>query len=259
MAMGKHMRILVLLLAVTVACAGCSQPSAVVYLYSSDRHVGSTSSPQIYLSQVTVISEQLPEVSGEISDFIDQKLSAWLTKPSVPPASTFVDLSLECHFEASQSVAFTEPLPEGVLATVRFDLTELASHQITRSLRFEACDSSEQPMTLQTCFDQWLDELSETLHPSTVSRPYTLARGISKHDRQGRKLVEQGDHQAALRLFQKAIDAHPNDHAALYNAGLVCEVLVKKQRALSFYQRAYRISPKQDYQTAIARIENALP
>ena len=93
------------------------------------------------------------------------------------------------------------------------------------------------------------------LQPVKKNQSYNLARGLSEHDRRGRTYVKQGHYELALGEFQKAIDANPGDHAALYNAGLICEWLGEHERALQFYQRANRISRQEIYQLATARLE----
>lgn len=246
---------LVLLFVVIGQFSGCTRPLPVVY-FSNNQQI--TSQFGLKISRIEVFSDDFPDISTEIIAFIHQKMSKSLVNSSVLVEGSFLDMTLDCHIEGSSPVTFAEPLPEGAWISVRFDLSELSSPRITRSLRFEYRKDSGQPMTLQTCLGGWLDELNDVLPPKTDRHPYTLARGVSKQDRLGRELVERGDYQAALRLFQKAIDAYPNDHAALYNAGLMCEVLAQSQRALNFYQRAFRISSKQEYQVAVTRIENSL-
>jgi len=93
------------------------------------------------------------------------------------------------------------------------------------------------------------------VYPSDNTVTASLARGWTKHDRFGRKLVKQGDYLAALSAFRKAIDARPDDHAALYNAGLICQALGDYPRAYRFYRRAYNLKPDSVYYDCLERVE----
>ena len=56
-------------------------------------------------------------------------------------------------------------------------------------------------------------------------------------------------------MFGKAIDARPDDHAALYNAGVVCEALGDYVGAMRYYERAEALAEDADYQQGLARVK----
>jgi len=85
-----------------------------------------------------------------------------------------------------------------------------------------------------------------------------MARGYSKYDREGRDLARQGDYTEALEKFRQAIDAKPYDHAALYNAGLVCEALSNYENGMQYYRRAWQLKQRPEYKKAIERVEELL-
>ena len=61
---------LALLFAAAILISGCSQPLPVVHLSQSDVHDDSAANADIYLSEVVVISNDLPVASQEIERLV---------------------------------------------------------------------------------------------------------------------------------------------------------------------------------------------
>lgn len=59
--------------------------------------------------------------------------------------------------------------------------------------------------------------------------------------KKGIKAAANKQYERALAWFVKAADARPENHAALYNAGVMCEVIGDMYRARRFYRRAMDI------------------
>jgi tetratricopeptide (TPR) repeat protein len=247
----NHMFTLVLLLGVALLVSGCSQPLPVVYLGLSA--AGDESST--LLSQIVVRADDLEEASEEIDLFIRERLADL----RVGSEGSHNVMSLSCQIKASLPITLTDPLPDEIWISLRCDLRQPGSERIEKSLNFEYVSSAVGSKTLEQCLSGWLDKVALSLKSVSVRYPYHLVQGIGRDDRQGREQVEQNNYAAALRSFQKAIDAHPEDHGALYNAGLMCQAMNNHRRALGYYKRAYRISPLPEYQVAIDRIEKTLP
>jgi len=91
-----------------------------------------------------------------------------------------------------------------------------------------------------------------------ISEMVRMRPGRSSYDRKGRKFAEVGDYERALTMFQKAFDAKPNDDAALYNAGVVCEVKCDYERALRYYRRAWTLSGRKEYRLSLDRINSKI-
>ena len=93
------------------------------------------------------------------------------------------------------------------------------------------------------------------VYPDDAEMAAPLAGGWTRYDYRGRVLAEQGDYAGALVMFGKAIDARPDDHAALYNAGVVCEALGDYEHAVRYYGRALRLAEEADYQRGLERVK----
>jgi len=98
--------------------------------------------------------------------------------------------------------------------------------------------------------DIFLSEIFPSRPPITVR----MANGRTKYDRQGRNLAVSGDLNGALKLFRQALDNRPNNHATLYNAGLICEALGRHDQARRYYLRAHGLADKPEYKRAFDRI-----
>lgn len=85
-----------------------------------------------------------------------------------------------------------------------------------------------------------------------------FAEGQSEYDRLGRQAGVRHDWAEAQVLFRQAVDAHPDDDAALYNSGLVCEALGDYEGALGYYDRALAVRPRALYAGARNRARTAL-
>ena len=60
---------------------------------------------------------------------------------------------------------------------------------------------------------------------------------------QGIKEAEIGNLEAALQLFQKAINNNENNYIAWYNRGIVLDNLGRFDEAIAFFDKALEIKP----------------
>ncbi len=105
---------------------------------------------------------------------------------------------------------------------------------------------------IQECIEEILRKIS----PHTRMISVKLQGGRSKYARTGNKLAASGEYADALELYERAIDKKGDDHGAIFNAGVMCEALRKYAKALEYYNRAYRLEPKEEYIRARKRVRD---
>ena len=93
------------------------------------------------------------------------------------------------------------------------------------------------------------------LFPEPITFQVRLARGKSKFDRQGREAAGRGDYPGAMAYFIQAVDARPDDHAALYNAAIISQVRGDYPGAFTYIKRALLLADKIEYRVTYQRIQ----
>ena len=83
-----------------------------------------------------------------------------------------------------------------------------------------------------------------------------LAAVKSKAGRQGNELAGSGDYDGALKEYIAAMREQPDDDAAMFNAGLMCEVKHDMVNAAKFYDQAFHARDDARYAAALARVRN---
>ena len=96
---------------------------------------------------------------------------------------------------------------------------------------------------IDLCIDEFLSRISP--HEEVVSEK--LLKGKSKIVTTGNKLAAAGDYAEALECYESAIDQNPDDHEAIFNAGAMNEAMGDLATAGEFYDRAFKIEPKEQY------------
>ena len=81
-----------------------------------------------------------------------------------------------------------------------------------------------------------------------------LQPGLTDYDGQGRQLAADGQYAQALAAFERAVDAEPTDHCAMFNAGVICEILKKTDLAAAYYGRALELIDDPTYRQAYERV-----
>jgi len=92
------------------------------------------------------------------------------------------------------------------------------------------------------------------IYPAGDTIEVNMCQGWSEYDRRGRELAKRGDYVGALAELRRAIDARPDDHAAIYNAGVICEAMGDYRQAKDYYQRAVRLQRKSVYEAGCERV-----
>ena len=206
----------------------------------------------------------LEEFTGdaEITDYLRSRILDALNKrfavsrPPGAPESAYNDdwFMLRCEIITSGPITLQDKHFSENPVQVSFDRLTMGSSTSTGMHIFHLPLSNSASDTLQTQLDEVVYALLDLflpLPPETVETE--LAVGKSKYDKQGRGAAVKGEFQEALHCFLKAIDAHPTDHAALYNAGVMHEALGAPSKAKTFYQRAKKLNSNLLYEQALAR------
>ncbi len=89
----------------------------------------------------------------------------------------------------------------------------------------------------------------------------------NKQARTGLRLLQAGEPADALRYFELALQQSPEDHRALFAAGIACEALGRFQQALRYYKQAVAFcgktaaridDPEYQYALAVRRVKSRL-
>jgi tetratricopeptide (TPR) repeat protein len=103
---------------------------------------------------------------------------------------------------------------------------------------------------IQECVQEFLSKVSP--HEQVVRE--RLAKGKSDAVDTGNKLAEASDYKGALEVYLQAIKEKPDDHGAMFNAGLMCEAAGDLKQAQDYYDRAFRLKPEEQYIRARQRV-----
>jgi len=99
------------------------------------------------------------------------------------------------------------------------------------------------------------EEFWGRIYPAGDTIAVNMCQGWSEYDRRGRELAKRGDYVGALAELRRAIDSRPDDHAAIYNAGVICEAMGDYSQAKDYYRRAVQLERKNMYEAGYERME----
>lgn len=112
-----------------------------------------------------------------------------------------------------------------------------------KSLGMGSDDSLPTEQATNVLIEKCVQQFVSMISPHEVSVTQPLAKGKSPAVAKGNKLAVAGEMDAALDEYKAALAETPDDDAAAYNAGLVCESQGKFKEALEFYGKAIRANP----------------
>jgi|GEM_PF-2042721 len=252
-----------LLLAAVISMVGCSVNLPQIRVKSPNILTSAEPLPEIpVLGAITASDAQYEKYSGYVRDYLFKQLEKkellykrQATDPAEEPNETRQILSGQIDFSSVANP--TDNSKTALEIQIKFNLGDKSNsfvHSITLSGIIEQIDQPGIESALRYYVDSYLD----MIFPPRPKVAIAMARGFSKFDRQGRELARQGDYAGALEKFRQAIDAKPYDHAALYNAALVCEALGEYENGLQYYRRAWQLKQRPEYKKAIERVEGLL-
>ena len=246
------------ILTVFLPVAACRSGSVVQFVPVSankaKKEVGYIDPSHCVLEEFTGDAEITDYLKSRILDSLNKRFA--VSRPPGAPESAYNDdwFILRCEIITSGPITLQDKHFSENPVQVSFDRLTIGSSTSTGMHIFHLPLSNSANDTLQTQLDEVVYALLDLflpLPPETVEME--LAVGKSKYDKQGRGAAVKGEFQEALHYFLKAIDAHPTDHAALYNAGVMHEALGASSKAKTFYQRAKKLNSNSLYEQALAR------
>ncbi len=104
--------------------------------------------------------------------------------------------------------------------------------------------------------DKSVEEFVSKISPHEQVVTEKLQKGKAKVVETGNKLAEAGEYEEALECYERAIRANPEDHGAIFNAGLMYESQGELDKAYKYYDRAFSIEPEEKYIYARKRIKD---
>ena len=106
--------------------------------------------------------------------------------------------------------------------------------------------------------DRAVTSFAAGISPHRETFTETLAGSTSRLVRDGHEFAESSEWADALRCYQQAIQANCDDHGAVFNAGVMCEVMGELKKAEQYYDQAVRLEPKGEYIAARGRVRREL-
>ncbi len=105
-------------------------------------------------------------------------------------------------------------------------------------------------LLIDRCVADFIAKISP--HVETASEK--LKRSRSQRVATGNKLAAAGEYDEALACYQAAMQESPDDHAAVFNAGVMHELLGHLKQAEAHYDKAWSIQPEEQYVRARKRV-----
>ena len=102
--------------------------------------------------------------------------------------------------------------------------------------------------------DECVAEFLGKISPHEVSVVEKLQKGKSKACDTGNKLATAGEYAEALECYQRAMQERPEDHGAVFNAGLMHEAQGHLTQAAELYDKAFKMEPEEQYLLARKRV-----
>ena len=125
--------------------------------------------------------------------------------------------------------------------------------KIGRLIGVTGSDLSATDQVINDLLTECVDEIVGTISPHEEAVREELEKGKSDHVKTGNALAVTGEYRDALDCYLSGIEAKPDDHGAMFNAGLMYEAMGDLVKAEGLYDRAFRHDPKKSAKYARAR------
>jgi tetratricopeptide (TPR) repeat protein len=125
--------------------------------------------------------------------------------------------------------------------------------KIGRFIGVTGSDLSATDQVINDLITECVDEIVDTISPHEEVVREELEKGFTEHVKTGNALAVTGEYREALDCYLSGIEAKPDDHGAMFNAGLMYEAMGDLAKAAELYNRAFRHDPKKRPKYAQAR------
>ena len=110
----------------------------------------------------------------------------------------------------------------------------------------------------QVLIEKCVEEFLQKISPHQVVEKIQLLACKSKIGKDANNAAKAEAYEDALEMFLAAAEQVPDDHAALFDAGVMYEVLRKLDKAEEFYSRAIELKKDSRYYACRRRVRNIL-
>jgi tetratricopeptide (TPR) repeat protein len=107
---------------------------------------------------------------------------------------------------------------------------------------------------LNRLITECVTEFISRVSPHKVTVTEHLQNGKSKVVSSGNKLAMVKEYNEAMDCYLKAIELKPDDHGAMFNAGLMYEAMGKLDKAFEYYNKAFKLKDDEKYIAARQRV-----
>lgn len=125
--------------------------------------------------------------------------------------------------------------------------------KIGRFVGVAGSDLSARDQVINDLITECVHEIVGAISPHEEVVREVLEKGESEHVKMGNALAVTGEYKEALDCYLCGVEAEPDDHGALFNAGLMYEAIGDLAKAEEFYDKAFRRDPKKKPKYARAR------
>ncbi|MDP7637694.1 MAG: CsgG/HfaB family protein [Phycisphaerae bacterium] len=106
--------------------------------------------------------------------------------------------------------------------------------------------------------DQCVAEILRKISPHQETVEVQLSKCKSKVGKGGHTFAKEKEYADALEMYVAAIEEKPDDHGALFNAGVMHEVMGRPDKAAQFYSLAIELKKDARYIRARSRVRELL-
>lgn len=125
---------------------------------------------------------------------------------------------------------------------------------VTKAMGFSSGQPPPSDQLLSHLIDECVQEFVEKISPHEVTATEELRKGKTEAVKTGNKLAAAEDYSDAMEMYLAAIEQKPDDHEAVFNAGVVCEAMERLEQAYEYYDRAFKLKPEEQYIMARKRV-----
>jgi len=134
---------------------------------------------------------------------------------------------------------------------------ESGGAKVGKALGFGGGDLPPTDQLVSHLIDECVQEFLSKISPHEVVVTEKLQKGKRKAVDTGNKLAAAGDYAEALECYRQAIRTHPDDHGAVFNAGVMYEAQADLKQAEAHYDKAFKMEPEEQYVLARKRVRLA--